>query len=273
MADFLVMGFPAESNANLRGEFATLLSELAEVEVGVSEAPSYERLAVALNEGQAQLAWLSPIPYIALSAAGTVSPLVYNERVKKTYCSAVVVKSDSPVRRLADLRGLRVAWVDRHSAAGFVVPRIQLAASGVDPRTELGAETFAGSHEGVVRMVVSGEVDFGATYAHREQGATGDKGVTGPWTASAPNDVRVVATFGKIPSDLIVARNDIDMSVRVRIVRSLRAMNAHESGKRIIHDLFDVERFRLLDAETYDSLRAMARDARDQGLLTTAPES
>ena len=271
MGDFLVMGFPADSDANLRGEFATLLSELADVEVGVTEAPSYERLAVALNEGQAQLAWLSPIPYIALSAAGAVSPLVYNERAKKTYCSAIIVRGDSSVRRLAELKGLRAAWVDRHSAAGFVVPRIQLAAAGVDPRTELGAESFANSHEGVVRMVTGSEADFGATYAHREPPAPGSKTdrITGPWPEDS-TDVRVLATFGKIPSDLIVARNDIDMAVRVRIVRSLRAMNSHDTGKRVIRDLFDVERFRLLDAETYDSLRSIARDARDQGLLTTS---
>ena len=269
--DFLVMGFPAASDHNLRGEFATLLSELANVEVGVTEAPSYEQLALAVNDGQAQLAWLSPIPYIALSAAGAVSPLVYNERVKKTYCSAIIVRGDSPVRRLAELKGLRPAWVDRHSAAGFVVPRIQLASAGVDPRTELGTESFAGSHEAVVHMVIEGQADFGATYAHREAGPAGSKAdrVTGPWPDGA-SDVRVVATFGKIPSDLIVARNDIDMSVRVRIVRSLRAMNSHDTGKRIIHELFDVERFRLLDAETYDSLRSIAREARDQGLLTTS---
>jgi phosphate/phosphite/phosphonate ABC transporter binding protein len=266
MADFLIMGFPAASDANLRGEFATLLSELAEVEVGVAEAPSYERLAVALNDGTTQLAWLSPIPYIALLAAGTVTPLVFNERTKKHYCSALIVPAESRVRRLVELRGARVAWVDRHSAAGFVVPRIQLAAAGVDPRTELGEETFAGSHESVALSVVSGAVDFGATYAHRP---AADGEVVGPWSAlpDADKKLRVLTTFGKIPSDLIVARNDLDMNIRVRLTRALRAMNAHDTGRRIIHELFDVERFRLLDAETYDSLKAIARDARDQGLL------
>jgi phosphate/phosphite/phosphonate ABC transporter binding protein len=271
MSDFLVMGFPAGSDANLRGEFATLLSELAEVEVGVAEATSYERLAVGLNDGSTQLAWLSPIPYIALEAAGAVTPLVFNERAKKHYCSAIIVPADSHVRRLVELRGARAAWVDRHSAAGFVVPRIQLAAAGVDPRTELGEETFAGSHEAVVQAVAGGTVDFGATYAHRPAAPSGaaDLPILGPWSVDPDLEkkVRVLTTFGKIPSDLIVARNDLDMNVRVRLTRALRAMNAHDTGRRIIQELFDVERFRLLDAETYDSLKAIARDARDQGLL------
>jgi ABC-type phosphate/phosphonate transport system substrate-binding protein len=162
------------------------------------------------------------------------------------------------VRRLVELRGARVAWVDRHSAAGFVVPRIQLAAAGVDPRTELGEETFAGSHESVALSVVSGAVDFGATYAHRP---AADGEVVGPWSAlpDADKKLRVLTTFGKIPSDLIVARNDLDMNIRVRLTRALRAMNAHDTGRRIIHELFDVERFRLLDAETYDSVATVAR--------------
>jgi len=45
-------------------------------------------------------------------------------------------------------------------------------------------------------------------------------------------------------------------------------MNADETGRRVIHELFDVERFRLLDAEAYESLQSIARNARDQGLLT-----
>ncbi len=265
MADFLVMGFPAAADANLRGEFAALLGELAEVEVGVMEAPSYQDLAMTLDAGRAQLAWLSPIPYIALAQAGTVTPLVYNERAKKHYCSAIIVPETSHVKRLAELKGARAAWVDRHSAAGFVVPRVQLAAAGVDPRTELSDQTFEGSHERVAAAVAEGRVDFGATFAHREP----DNTVVGPWsTLPETNRVRVLATFGKIPSDLIVARNDVDMAVRVRLTRALRQMNADETGKRIVRELFDVERFRLLDAEAYDALQSMARDARDQGLLS-----
>ncbi len=266
MTDFLVMGFPSSADPNLRGEFASLLGQLAEVEIGVSEAPSYQDLAMTLDAGRAQLAWLSPIPYIALAQAGTVTPLVYNERAKKHYCSAIIVPEMSHVRRLAELRGARAAWVDRHSAAGFVVPRIQLAAAGVDPRTDLADQTFEGSHERVASAVAEGRVDFGATFAHRDA----SNAVVGPWSASpeVAKRVRVLATFGTIPSDLIVARNDVDMPVRVRLTRALRQMNADETGRRVIHELFDVERFRLLDAETYDALQAMARDARDQGLLS-----
>lgn len=259
MAEFLTMGFPPATDANLRGEFASFLSASAEVEIAVSEAPSYERLATMLNDGKAQLAWLAPIPYIALSAAGAVTPLVYHERARKHYCSAVIVPADSHVKRLADLRGARAAWVDRHSAAGFVVPRIELKRAGVDPRTELAEETFAGSHEAVAAAVAESRVDFGATFAHRDESGV----ATGPWKEGT----RVVTTFGKIPSDSIACRNDVDMALRVRITRALRAMNADDTGRRIVRELFDVERFRLLDAEDYDALQAIARDARDQGLL------
>ena len=265
MSEFLVMGFPAASDPNLRGEFATLLSELAGIDLSVSAAESYERLAAALHDGTTQLAWLSPIPYIALSQSGDVTPLVYHERAKKHYASAIVVPRESSAKRLGDLRGARAAWVDRHSAAGFVVPRIKLAAAGVDPRADLGEERFAGSHEAVARAVAAGEVDFGATFAHED----GSGATVGPWSAIPDVDerVRVLATFGKIPSDLIVARSELDLELRNRITRALRAMNANDTGRRIVRELFDVERFRLLDAEDYDALQAMAREARDRGLL------
>jgi phosphate/phosphite/phosphonate ABC transporter binding protein len=269
MAEYLTMGFPSASDANLRGELAAFLSERADVELVVREAQSYERLAAMLNDGSAKLAWLAPIPYIALSAAGTIAPLVYNERAKKHYCSALIVPIDSHVRRIAELRGARAAWVDRHSAAGFVVPRIELAKAGVDPRTELAEQTFSGSHEKVAVAVAEGSVDFGATFAHREDSGA----VVGPWAANpdVASRVRVVATFGKIPSDVIVAHNDVPLEVRTRLTRALRSMNADEIGRRIARELFDVERFRLLDAEDYAALQNIARNARDQGLLDEPP--
>ena len=264
--EFLTMGFPAASDANLRGEFATLLGELAEVEVAVTEAPTYEKLAVGLDDGSTQIAWLSPLPYIALSNSGRVMPLVYNERLKKHYCSAIIVPADSHVKRLVELKGARAAWVDRHSAAGYVMPRIQLAQAGVDPRRDLAEQTFAGSHDAVAQMVATNQCDFGATFAHKVDGKSY---VIGPFsTPEREERVRVLQTFGKIPSDLIVARNDVDMAVRTRLTRALRAMNTSETGRRIIHELFDVHRFRLLDAEAYETLQSMARNARDQGLLS-----
>ncbi|HEY2366480.1 MAG TPA: PhnD/SsuA/transferrin family substrate-binding protein, partial [Polyangiaceae bacterium] len=163
---------------------------------------------------------------------------------------------------------------DRHSAAGYVVPRIQLLQAGVDPRSDLSEQTFAGSHEAVAEMVASHRVDFGATFAHKNE----KNEVMGPWsiaegdrrsrsTPEREDRVRVLATFGKIPSDLIVARHDLDMALRVRLTRALRSMNSSDIGRRIIHELFDVDRFRLLDAEAYETLQSMARSARDQGLL------
>jgi phosphate/phosphite/phosphonate ABC transporter binding protein len=259
----LTMGFPAAANANACGEFATLFGELAKVEIGVRIAESYERLAAMLNDGSLDLAWLSPLPYIALSAAGVVAPLVYSDRVAKHYCSAIVVPVTSRAIRLSDLAGTRAAWVDRHSAAGFVVPRIQLANAGVDPRTALSKETFFGSHDAVVRAVASGEADFGATYAHRDK----DGRAHGLWSADPELTarVRVIATFGKIPPDLVAARTALDLRLRATLTRALRSMNT--SANALLREVFDVDRFRLLDAETYESLQTIAREARDAGLL------
>ena len=52
-----------------------------------------------------------------------------------------------------------------YSASGYVVPRVGLAAVGVDPRVAFAEERFWHSHEAVVRAVVAGRADFGATYA------------------------------------------------------------------------------------------------------------
>jgi ABC-type phosphate/phosphonate transport system substrate-binding protein len=114
-----------------------------------------------------------------------------------------------------------------------------------------------------VRAVAAGDADFGATYAHRdEQGRA-----VGPWQTDPElaARVRVIATFGKIPPDLVVARAALDLRLRAKLTRALRAMNSRANA--LLRELFEVDRFRLLDAETYESLRTIAAEARDAGLL------
>src|SRR5258706_5089261 len=178
---------------------------------------TYDELTQTVLRGELDLAWLPPISFLALVAKDAVVPLAAVRQVP--YMSAIIVARDSPLDKPSSLVGTRAAWVDRHSASGFVIPRIKLSRFGIDLRGAFSSEHFYESHDAVVEAVVNGQADFGATWV--QPGSRG--AVTGPWTRTS-HEIRVLATFGSIPPDVIASRTDLTKPARKAIVCALKSI-------------------------------------------------
>ncbi len=271
LPELIVFGYAApEASAEAKRRMTDLairLGKLAGTDVGMTALPSYERVAQLVHKGEIDLAWLSPIPFIALMRGKSVVPLVSQYRVgRNSYHGAIIVAASSRVRSPTGLKGKRAAWVDKHSASGFVLPRIQLAAMGVDPRTAFSGQRFYGSHQAVVKAVASGKADFGATYVQLgKQGAIAD----GPWThvPGLGSSIRVLAIFGEIPSDVIAARGDLPAAGRDRLTRAFLQLAKDPKGKELVREVFGADDFRRPSVASYEELRNAAAGAVEDGLL------
>jgi signal transduction histidine kinase/CheY-like chemotaxis protein/HPt (histidine-containing phosphotransfer) domain-containing protein len=73
----------------------------------------------------------------------------------------ILVRSDSSIAGLADLRGRRFAAVDPGSFGGWQAGWGELLVQGVRPERDLESLVFSGTHDAVVRAVLNGEVDAG----------------------------------------------------------------------------------------------------------------
>ena len=269
MKPLVVLGYAsAEARSKTRKrmtDLATRLGELCELDVGVTPVASYEKLAQLVVKREIDLAWLSPIVLVSLARNKQVAPLVSLVRdTKTTYTCALLVSPTSHISTYEELHGKRAAWVDKHSAAGYVLPRIELARNGVKG-SSLGEERMYGSHEGVVRAVASGRADFGATYARLDPSGM----VVGPWTRTPglAKSVRVMTTFGDVPPDAIAARYDMDKALRERIVRGLRAMTKGWDDREIISDVFGANDFDVPKRAAYEELRKNVYHAYKRGIL------
>jgi phosphate/phosphite/phosphonate ABC transporter binding protein len=243
-------------------EFARCLGRLAKVELTARAFETYDDLTQAMFRGEIDLEWLPPIPFLALAERRSIAVLASVR--KAPYRSAILVAADSPLRRVESLVGARAAWVDRHSASGFVVPRIKLARAGLDPGAAFAAEKFHGSHEAVVQAVVSGEADFGATWAQ----ATPPRNVTGPWSRTVLEaGVRVLSVSGSIPPDVLAARADLAPTARKAIVASLKTIYDEKQARWLVRDVFGSEAFYRPDLEVYGPLKDAVAEAYQSGWL------
>jgi phosphonate transport system substrate-binding protein len=266
--DFLVLGWAGAGAmpavARKMAEMASVVSRLSQIDVTPRPFDSYQELAKAVRERAADVAWLPPIPYLALAREGVAVPLASVRA--SPYASAIVVRKDAPFDRPASLVGARAVWVDRHSASGFVVPRMKLSRVGIAVAEAFPQETFAGSHEAVLRAVAAGEADFGATYAHI--GARG--AVTGAWSRvpSLQTQIKVLATFGSIPPDVFAARADLDRAERKAIVTGLKKLDTERAKRWIFRDVLGTEAFfRPSELDAYEPLHDTVATAYHAGIL------
>ncbi len=247
--------------------FARALGEVVGHTVDAFEAKTYAELAAAMVRGDVDAAWLPPIPFIALEKKGVAEGLVSQRRAGRAEFHAVLlVGAASPIATLEDLQGTRAAWVDPYSASGYVVPRIELDARGIDPRAAFAAEKFFRSHAEVVRAVVSGRADVGATF-----GGVGAAGAVtrGAWldVAGAAAAVRVLEVLAPIPGDVIAARVDLPKKTRETLTRALVAVARDRLHKVFVRDLFGSEDFRRWMPAGYDELREQTAAASAKGIL------
>ncbi len=118
--DEIVLGFcPAENAEGLQASanaLARALSDRIHLPVRAYVALDYTALVEAMRSGQVQFGWLTPAPLVlAERLFGAEILLTQVRRGSPTYYGALVVKDDSPIRTVDDLRGKTIAWVDPSS--------------------------------------------------------------------------------------------------------------------------------------------------------------
>jgi phosphate/phosphite/phosphonate ABC transporter binding protein len=248
-------------------DFTAWLGREANLKITPRVALSYEDLARMFRAGEVDLAWLPPIVFVRLEQDKIAVPLVSHQRAtQSSYESVLIVRAESEIRSLDDLRGTRAAWVDPWSAAGYVLPRIKLAALGVDPRSLFLDEKFFGSHDAVVRALLDDKADVAGTFARLDRDGTV---VRGGWSEVKDADaaIRVLTTFGPIPSDVTVARRTLPEDQQQALAHAMVKASREASVKDVVQQIFGVEEFREDSIPSYETLRRALEAARARGLV------
>ncbi len=254
------------------------LKEHGKLELVARPAPTYKDLVESVREGSSDIAWLPPVPYAWLAEAVTPVGSIVREG-ETTYAAALVVREDSALNTLADLpglrdhrervpresRGLRAGWVDPWSAAGYVVPRLNLARAGIEPASAFVNETFYGSHRDTLLALGRSECDVVGTYARtpREGGAATD----GAWKEIDDLRVRVLATFGSIPGDVLAVRRNLSPREYEHVVRALGEAFRDDDASVLARSIFGGHELREGVDHGHDALRRAYESGIANGLF------
>ena len=213
---------------------------------------------------------MPPIPAVDLeeSGAGFVLALPARKGLA-TYHSALITRKGA-AKTIEECKGRSVAWVDRESASGYVIPRLHLASLGIDVGAFFSKEVFAKTHMGVVDAVLAGRADVGATYCNFEPGS---KNVSNAgWTdadGSNARSIEMLTSTGAIPNDAIVGTSKLPLPLRASVTRFLLELTPR--SKQLFDQLLRATEFRVSRPGHFEPLKHMVRVARVRGYSIPPP--
>ena len=217
-----------ENDADRLGRYdgyTALLRETFGVPVKLYPAADYAGVIQAFAARQIELASMGASGYAAAftETNGNVEPLVtaVEQDGSISYRSVMVVRADSGIADLAAMRGRSLAWADPNSTSGYLIPRFELRAAGIDltDGRYFSRTGFGGGHEQAVVAVLQRQYDGAVTWASGVGDAAlgfsrgnlrsmSDKGLL------KMSDLRIVWTSHPILNGPLTARRDTPQGFR-----------------------------------------------------------
>jgi phosphonate transport system substrate-binding protein len=223
----------------------------------------YQALADAIVDGEVDFAWMPPISFVHAAERGAGVVALAQRYGRPTYESAIVVRADSPLIKLADLAGSSIAYVDRDSASGYLYAADLIGRELGAPSKVLKEQHFQGSHKAVVDSVRRRWVDAGVTYLVRD---AAERIVNAGWIDLGGNDdvpLRVLATTAPIPCDAIAHRPGLATGLVERLAMTLTEVEGDDEANTVLREVFHTTGMMRADLRIYDAVReAMSRVAK-----------
>ncbi len=190
----------------------------------------YGNMIERLTRRETQLAFLGSFTGALANAQLAMLPVArpVNSDGTSTYYGRIFVRRDSGVATVADMKGLRLALVERATTAGYVFPLAYLRSNGVtDLENHFSEVRFWGSHDAAVMAVLEGRADVGA-----------GKNTVMDWLAA--RDPRVVeqlvvlASSPRVPSNALFVSSLIDDALTARIRDVVLDLHKTPEGRDIL---------------------------------------
>lgn len=220
--------------------------------VSLVDRENYDEMNGLLENGSVDAAFVCAGPYVEgrekFGLELLAMPLVNG---KPEYFAYIIVPKESPVQKLADLRGKRFAFTDPKSNSGKLVPTYMLARMGETPESFFGAFSYTYGHDKAINAVAQKLVD----------GASVDSLIYEYMKRKTPDLIartRIVEKSDPYGIPPFVVRKDLPFGIKEQLRITLTSMHQNPEGKAILQGIM-TDRFVAGDDTNYDSIREMNR--------------
>jgi phosphonate transport system substrate-binding protein len=167
---------------------------------------------------------------------------------------AVVVRKDSGIKRIEELRGKSVMFGPRTSASKWLAPKLMLQEHGIDIDKDLASYCNGGCCEDIVFTVYMKQVDAGVICDHfldHPEEMRAELGIN-------YDELVVIAKTEPVPTRIFTARRGTPVKIIEKVDQALLRLDRNDPHDRETLSPLELSGFQRAKEEDYDSVRTWA---------------
>lgn len=249
--------------------FAEYLSKKLARQVDVTLATDYSTIVEAMASGQVDIGIMPPAAYVQAKDMDAAEAILTSQlgdydqetglplegQLTNTFKGEILVRADSGLNELTDLKGKKIATLSPNSASGYIYPVAEMKDAGVDPTTE-ATLTTVNDIPSEITAVLNGQMDAAFVF----------EGARNVFASSfADNDLFkdlkvLYLTEGDIPNDAIAVQPKMDDALKKEIKDVFLNMKDDEEGAEAM-SLWGHQGYEEAADSAYDTIREYTEKA------------
>ncbi|WP_445488659.1 phosphate/phosphite/phosphonate ABC transporter substrate-binding protein [Niallia sp. 03133] len=268
----LTVQFVPSSNAGTLEAKAKPLEGLLSKELGipvkVSVSTNYNTIIEAMASKKVDVGFLPPTAYVLAKQKNAADVILQAQRkginddgtqkdqLVDFYNSIFIVKKDSNINSIADLKGKKIAFQDVTSSAGYVWPAAKLIENHIDPQKDVQGVNIKG-HDQAVISLLNGDVDAAVVFQDARNIVKADY-------PKVFDDTKVIAKTEAIPNDTISVRSDMDKDWQKKLQDAFIKIGQSDEGHKIISEIYTHEGYVVSDDSKFDIVREYSKKVKTE---------
>ncbi len=153
-----------------------------------------------------------------------------------TYHGYMFVRKNSGIKSVKDMKGRKMAFVEKATTAGYIFPVAYLKENGVTDIKKFFSEYyFTGSHDAAIYAVLDKKADIGAAkHSMYDRVRKADPRVD--------KELMILAESAKVPSNGLCVRKGLDKDIKNKLKNALLNIDKDPEGK-VVLEKFGAIRF------------------------------
>ncbi|MDD9138853.1 phosphate/phosphite/phosphonate ABC transporter substrate-binding protein [Fructobacillus sp. CRL 2054] len=240
----------------------TLLSKELGIPVHVSLGTSGNSVVEALGSKKVDASFLSPDSYVQAHKLYGAKALLQSTRygIKQdntgestgklvdNYSSFVIVRKNSGINSVKDLKGKKIAVQGPTSAAGYVYPAVELNKKGINVVKESTLVQVKG-HDQAVMSVLNGDVDAAFVFGDARNVVKKDQ-------PDVFDKTKILYATSGIPNDTVTVRKGISSSDDKKIKDALKKIAKTDEGKKVLKNIYSWDGVADSKDSNFDTVRS-----------------